>query len=78
MVDHHDAWVSLELVHRLNPERMRVLSRLNAYDAVESLEDARSNLKTSQVRRFLLNLAMEMIDDPIARDRRSFFRETCA
>ena len=67
MVDHHDAWVSLELVHRLNPERMRVLSRLNAYEVVESLEDARSNLKTSQVRRFLLNLAMEMIDDPIAR-----------
>jgi len=46
---------------------MRVLSRLKAYDAVESLVDGRSNLKTSEVRQFLLNLAMELIDDPIAR-----------
>ena len=46
---------------------MGALSRLNAYEVVESLENARSNLKTSEVRRFLLNLAMEMIDDPIAR-----------
>ena len=67
MVDRHDARMSLDTVRRLDPQRMRVMSRLGVDDAVESLPDARSNLKTSQVRRFLLNLAMELTDDPIAR-----------
>jgi hypothetical protein len=67
MVDRHDAWTSLDVVRQLNPERMSVMSRLNVDAVVESLASARSNLKTSRVRRFLLDLAMERADDPIAR-----------
>ena len=67
MIDRHEARESLLVVNRLDPERARVLSRLNAHDVVESLPDARSNLKASAVRRFLLNFAFERTDDPIAR-----------
>lgn len=67
MVDRREAWTSLDLVRRLNPERMRLMSRLNVDAVVESLASARSNLKTSRVRLFLLNFAMENIDDTIAR-----------
>jgi hypothetical protein len=67
MIDQKEAWASLDLVRLLNPERMGAMSRLNVDAAVESLAGARSNLKTSRVRRFLLNLAMERTEDPIAR-----------
>jgi hypothetical protein len=51
MTDVQEARESLEVVRRLDPERMRVLSQLGVYDTVDSLSGARSNLKTSQVRR---------------------------
>jgi len=43
------------------------MSRLNVDAVVESLASARSNLRSSRVRRFLLDLAMENTEDPIAR-----------
>jgi hypothetical protein len=67
MVDRREAWTSLDLVRRLDPERMRSMSRLNVDAVVESLASARSNLKTSRVRRFLLDFAMDNTYDPIAR-----------
>ncbi len=67
MSDREEARRSLEVVKRLDPERMRVMSRLDVYSVVESLPSGRSNLKTSRVRRFLLNLALEMTDDALAR-----------
>ena len=67
MTDREEALRSLELVGRLDPERKRVLSRLDVNGVVESLPGARSNLKASRVRRFLLNLALERTGDPIAR-----------
>jgi hypothetical protein len=67
MIDRGEAWMSLDLVRRLNPECMRLMSRLNVDAVVESLASARSNLKTSRVRRFLLDLAMEKTDNAIAR-----------
>jgi hypothetical protein len=67
MTDRQEARSSLEVVGRLDPERMRVMSRLDVYGVIESLSGARSNLKTSRVRRFLLDLALEMTEDGIAR-----------
>jgi hypothetical protein len=67
MSDRDEARRTLEVVKRLDPERMRVISRLDVYGVVESLPSERSNLKTSRVRRFLLDLALEMIDDGLAR-----------
>lgn len=67
MIDREEARGSLDTVSRLDPERARVLSRLDVYGVVESLPASRSNLKESRVRRFLLNLALEMTDDVIAR-----------
>jgi hypothetical protein len=67
MVDPTEARSSLDLVRRLDPERTRTLSRLDVNGVVESLTAGRSNLKTSRVRRFLLDLAMERTDDPITR-----------
>ena len=67
MSDREEARGSLEVVRRLDPERMRVMSRLDVYGVVESMPSGRSNLKTSRVRRFLLNLALEMTDDVLAR-----------
>lgn len=67
MIDRDTARGTLDAVYQLDPERKRTLSRLDAYGVVESLSGARSNLKTSRVRRFLLDLAMERIDDSIAR-----------
>ena len=67
MSDREEARRSLEVVKRLDPERMQVMSRLDVYSVVESLPSGRSNLKTSRVRRFLLDLALEMTDDVLAR-----------
>ena len=67
MIDRAEARSSLDLVRGLDPERTRALSRLDVDGIVETLPDARSNLKTSRVRRFLLDLAMERVDDTIAR-----------
>jgi hypothetical protein len=67
MTNREEARKTLEAVRGLDPDRMRVMSRLDVYGVVESLAGARSNLKTSRVRRFLLNLAMEMTDDVLAR-----------
>jgi hypothetical protein len=67
MIDREEARGSLEVVSRLDPERTRVLSHLDVSGVVESLSGARSNLKASRVRRFLLSLALEMTDDVIAR-----------
>ena len=66
MSDREEARRSLEVVSRLDPERMRVMSRLDVYGVVESLPSGRSSLKTSRVRRFLLDLALEMTDDVLA------------
>jgi hypothetical protein len=67
MTDREEARASLEAVNRLDPERARALSRRHVNEVVESLPDARKNLKSSRVRRFLLDLAMERTDDPTAR-----------
>lgn len=67
MIDSEEAKGSLELVNRLDPIRTRVMSDLDVYAVVQSLPSARKNLKGSLVRRFLLNFAMEMSDDTIAR-----------
>ncbi len=67
MSDREEARRSLEVVKRLDPERMQVMSRLDVYSVVESLPSGRSNLKTSRVRRFLLDFALEMTDDVLAR-----------
>jgi hypothetical protein len=67
MSDREEARRSLESVKRLDPERMRVMSRIDVYGVVESLPSGRSNLKASRVRRFLLSLALEMTDDVLAR-----------
>ncbi len=67
MTDRHEAMESLVVVNRLDPERARVLSQLDVNSVVESLPNARSNLKASLVRRFLLNFAFERTDDAIAR-----------
>ncbi len=67
MTDAKEAKESLEMVSQFDRERTRVLSALDVYSVVASLPTARSNLKGSHVRRFLLNLAMEMTDDVIAR-----------
>ena len=67
MVDSQEARASLELVNRLDPVRARVISNLDGNAVIESLPTARKNLKGSLVRRFLLNFAMEMSDDTIAR-----------
>ena len=67
MSDREEARRSLEIVKRLDPDRMQVMSRLDVYGVVESLPTGQSNLKTSRVRRFLLDLALEMTDDVLAR-----------
>ncbi len=67
MTDLQEARKSLELVRHFDHERMRTMSRLGVADVVESLPAARSNLKTSQLRRFLLNFALERTDDDVAR-----------
>ena len=67
MLDSQEARESLDIVRRIDRERSRVLSQLDADGVVASLPRARPNLKASPVRRFLLNFAMEMIDDTIAR-----------
>ncbi len=67
MTDREEARGSLDAVNRLDPERTRALSRRHVHEVVESLPDARKNLKTSRVRRFLLDLALERTDDPTAR-----------
>ena len=67
MTDAHEATASLELVNRMDPVRARVMSDLGVHAVLESLPDARKNLKGSLVRRFLLNFAMERIDDTIPR-----------
>lgn len=67
MTDREEALASLDLVRRLDSRRARVMSRLDVEGVVDSLPAARSNLKASWVRRFLLNLALEMTDDAIAR-----------
>jgi hypothetical protein len=67
MSDREEARRSLEVVKRLDPERMQVMSRLDVNGVVESLPTGRSNLKTSRVRRFLLDLALEVTDDVLAR-----------
>ena len=68
MTDRKEARESLLVVNRLDPERARVLSKLDVNGVVESLPNARSDLKASLVRRFLLNFALEMTDDAIARN----------
>jgi hypothetical protein len=67
MIDREEAWRSLKAVDRLDPQRMRAMSRLDVYQVVESLSAGRSNLKTSRVRRFLLDFALERADDGLAR-----------
>jgi len=67
MIDRDTARGALQAVSRLDPERARALSRLDVNGVVESLASARSNLKTSRVRRFLLDLALERTEDAIAR-----------
>jgi hypothetical protein len=67
MNDADEARRSFQLVDRFDPERTRVMSQLNVAGVVESLPAKRSNFKTSRTRRFLLNLAMEMTDDTLAR-----------
>lgn len=67
MSDREEARRSLESVKRLDPGRMRVMSKLDVYGVIESLPSGRSNPKTSRVRRFLLNLALEMTEDSLAR-----------
>jgi hypothetical protein len=67
MTDRKEARESLAVVNRLDPERARVLSKLDVNGVVESLPEARSNLKASPVRRLLLNFALERTDDAIAR-----------
>ena len=47
MTDRKEARESLVVVNRLDPERARVLSRLDVNSVVESLPNARSNLKAS-------------------------------
>jgi len=67
MIDNEGAKASLGLVNQLDPVRTRVMSDLDVNAVVQSLPSARKNLKGSLVRRFLLNLAMEMSDDTVAR-----------
>jgi hypothetical protein len=67
MTDIEEAKRSFELVSRLDPARTRVMSNLDVNAVVQSLPTARRNLKGSLVRRFLLNFAMEMSDDTVAR-----------
>jgi len=67
MTDSEQAIRSLELVHRFDPARSKVLSDLDVYTVIQSLPAARKDLKGSRVRRLLLNFAMEMNDDTIAR-----------
>jgi hypothetical protein len=67
MIDANEAIASLDLVNRLDPTRYRVMTDLDVYGAIQSLQTARKDLKGSLVRRFLLNFAMEMSDESIAR-----------
>jgi hypothetical protein len=67
MRDRIEAYRSFDLVKRFDPERARALKRLDVNDAIESLPAAGSNVKSSQVRRFLFNFALDRTDDPIAR-----------
>ena len=67
MIDREEAWRSLKAVEQLDPQRMRAMLRLDVYPVVESLSAGRSNLKTSRVRRFLLDFALERTDDGLAR-----------
>jgi len=67
MMDCQEAIDSFDLVNRLDPVRARVMLDLDVYTMIQSLPSARKDLKGSLVRRFLLNFAMERIDDPLAR-----------
>jgi hypothetical protein len=67
MTDREEARASLDAVNRLDPERTRALSRLGVTEVVETLPSARKNLKSSRVRRFLMDLAMDRTDDQTAR-----------
>jgi len=67
MTDREEASKSLEAVRQYDPDRMRAMSRLDVSGVIDSLPGARSNLKTSRVRRFLLNFALERTDDLLAR-----------
>lgn len=67
MTDSKEARASLDLVNRLDPVRARVMADLGVDAVVQSLPSARKDLKRSPVRRFLLNFAMERIDDTIPR-----------
>jgi len=67
MIDSKEASASLESVNRLDPVRARAMADLDVHAVVQSLPNARKNLKTSLVRHFLLNFAMDHLDDTIAR-----------
>ena len=67
MIDGKEANPSLDLVDRFDPIRARAMADLDVNAVVQSLPNARKNLKASLVRRFLLNFAMERLDDTIAR-----------
>ena len=67
MSDGKEARASLELVKRLDPVRASVMSDLDVDGVVQSLPKARKDLQGSLVRRFLLNFALERIDDTVPR-----------